>query len=184
MPTFICSPQILVQCGLGHEPSALHSLGQTEITAFFVDARIFAAWVPPSMPTLRRCPRQGTPNPGWLLGNKRNYPSKRTSRLAIHLLFPSVQVRKSTGNGESDMGAGDSVIECALMGIQQTHKPKQARKGGAAPKLQSLMQSSLRFFAALLGLGLLGYLVFRSGPGAVWKQLQAIGWGFALVILL
>ena len=82
------------------------------------------------------------------------------------------------------MGAGNSVIECALMGIQQTHKPKQARKGGAAPKLQSLMQSSLRFFAALLGLGLLGYLVFRSGPGAVWKQLQAIGWGFALVILL
>ena len=92
------------------------------------------------------------------------------------------------------MGAGNSVIECALMGIQQTHKPKkarrwrrilkQARKGGTAPKLQSLIQLSLRFFAALLGLGLLGYLVFRSGPGVVWKQLQAVGWGFALVILL
>jgi hypothetical protein len=119
---------------------------------------------------------------------------KRTSRLAIHLLFLNVQVRKSTGNGESDMGAGNSVIECALMGIQQTHKPKKARrwrrilklarKGGSAPRLQSLIQLSLRFFAALLGLGLLGYLVFRSGPGAVWKQLQAVGWGFALVILL
>ena len=119
---------------------------------------------------------------------------KRTSRLAIHLLFLNVQVRKSTGNGESDVGAGNSVIECALMGIQQTHKPKkariwrrilkQARKGGTAPRLQSLIQLSLRFFAALLGLGLLGYLVFRSGPGAVWKQLQAVGWGFALVILL
>ena len=119
---------------------------------------------------------------------------KRTSRLAIHLLFLNVQVRKSTGNGESDMGAGNSVIECALMGIQQTHKPKKARrwrrilklarKGGSAPRLQSLIQLSLRFFAALLGLGLLGYLVFRTGPGAVWKQLQAVGWGFALVIIL
>jgi len=114
--------------------------------------------------------------------------------LAIHLLFLNVQVRKSTGNGESDMGAGNSVIQCALMGIQQTHKPKKARrwrrilklarKGGTAPKLQPLIQFSLRFFAALLGLGLLGYLVFRSGPGAVWKQLQAVSWGFALVILL
>ena len=92
------------------------------------------------------------------------------------------------------MGAANSVIECALMGIQPTHKPKkarrwrrifkQARKGGTAPRLRSLIQLSLRFFAALLGLGLLGYLVFRSGPGAVWKQLQAVGWGFALVILL
>ena len=92
------------------------------------------------------------------------------------------------------MGAGNSVIECALMGIQQTHEPKQARrwrrilklarKGGTAPRLQSLIRLSLRFFAALLGLGLLGYLVFRSGPGAVWHQLQAVGWGLALVILL
>ncbi len=92
------------------------------------------------------------------------------------------------------MRTGHSVIECALMEIQQTHKPKKARiwrrilkqvrKGGTAPRLQSLIQLSLRFFAALLGLGLLGYLVFRSGPGAVWKQLQAVGWGFALVILL
>jgi hypothetical protein len=110
--------------------------------------------------------------------------------LAIHLLFLNVQVRKSTGNGESDMG----VIECALMGIQQTRKPKKAgrwrrilkrvRQGRSAPRLQSLIQFSLRCFAALLGLGLLGYLVFRSGPEAVWKQLQAVGWGFALVILL
>ena len=92
------------------------------------------------------------------------------------------------------MGAGNSVIECALMGIQQTHKPKktegwrrileQVRKDSTAPRLQSLMQFSLRFVAALLGLGLLSYLVFRTGPGVVWKQLQAVGWGFALVILL
>lgn len=92
------------------------------------------------------------------------------------------------------MGAGNSVIECALMGIQQTHKPKkvrrwrgilkQVRKGGTAPRLQSLIQLSLRLFAALLGLGLLGYLVFRTGPGVVWNQLQAVGWGLALIIIL
>jgi hypothetical protein len=40
------------------------------------------------------------------------------------------------------------------------------------------------FVASPLGLGLMGYLVFRSGPVAVWKQLQAVGWGFAFVILL
>jgi len=92
------------------------------------------------------------------------------------------------------MGAGNSVIDCALMGIQQMQKPKKAsrwrrilklaREGGPAPRLKSLIRRSLRFFAALLGFGLLAYLVFRSGPGAVWKQLQAVGWGFALVILL
>jgi Lysylphosphatidylglycerol synthase TM region len=92
------------------------------------------------------------------------------------------------------VGAGNSIIECALMGIQQTHKPKkatrwrsilkQARKRSAAPRPQSLIQPALRFFAALLGFGLLGYLVFRSGPGAVWKELQTVGWGFGLVILL
>src|SRR5271157_1101663 len=92
------------------------------------------------------------------------------------------------------MGAGNSVIECALMEIQHTHKPKKprrwrnilkpARKCGTGPRLQSLIRLSLRFVAALLGLGLLGYLIFRSGPGAVWKQLQAVGWGFTLVILL
>jgi len=80
------------------------------------------------------------------------------------------------------------------MGIQRTDKPKKARrwrsilkqirKGNTAPRRQSLIQFSLRFFAALLGFSLLGYLVFRSGPVAVWKQLQAVGWGFALVILL
>ena len=83
------------------------------------------------------------------------------------------------------MGAGNSVIECALTENPQTQKPKtriwrsilkRVRKGGTAP--------TLRFFAALLGLGLLGYLVFRSGPGAVWKQLQAVGWGVGLIIVL
>ena len=92
------------------------------------------------------------------------------------------------------MGASNSIIECALIGIQQTQRPKKAsrwrnifrraHKGGAAPRTQSLIQLSLRLCAALLGVGLLGYLVFRSGPRDVWKELQAVGWGFAVVILL
>lgn len=52
------------------------------------------------------------------------------------------------------------------------------------PKFQFLTRILLRFFAALLGLGLLGYLVFRTGPGVVWKQVQEVGWGLALVIIL
>jgi hypothetical protein len=27
-------------------------------------------------------------------------------------------------------------------------------------------------------------MVFRAGPGAVWKQVQAVGWGLALIIIL
>jgi len=50
--------------------------------------------------------------------------------------------------------------------------------------LQSLTRVSLRVFAALLGLGLLGYLVLRAGPELVWKQVQAVGWGLALIIIL
>ena len=50
--------------------------------------------------------------------------------------------------------------------------------------LQSLTRVSLRVFAALLGLGLLGYLVLRAGPEAIWKQVQAVGWGLALIIIL
>ena len=90
------------------------------------------------------------------------------------------------------MAAADSVIECALMGNQQTHEPKKAvrwrwilklgRGNGGAPKSRSLLRGSLRFFAALFGLGLLSYLVFRTGAGTVWKQLEAVGWGLPLVI--
>ncbi len=90
------------------------------------------------------------------------------------------------------MGAANSVMERALLEVPQTHKSKKASRWrrvlkqarSTAPRLQSLIQLSLRFFAALLGLGLLGYLVFRTGPGVVWKQLQAVGWGLALIIIL
>lgn len=51
-------------------------------------------------------------------------------------------------------------------------------------KFHSLTRISLRFLAALLGLGLLAFLVFRTGPGIVWKELQTVGWGVALIIIL
>jgi hypothetical protein len=98
MPIFIFSPQMLVRCrARAWIFCRLHSLGQTGITAFFVDTRIFVAWALPSMPTWRHCPRQGTPNPDWLLGKSEINAIKRISRLAIHLLFHNLQVRKSTG---------------------------------------------------------------------------------------
>jgi hypothetical protein len=52
------------------------------------------------------------------------------------------------------------------------------------PKAKSLIRKSLRFFAAVLGLGLVGYLVLRTGPGLVWNQIQTVGWGLALIIIL
>ena len=51
-------------------------------------------------------------------------------------------------------------------------------------KFQSLSRISVRLFAATLGLGLLAYLVFRTGPEVVWKQVQVVGWGFSLLIIL
>jgi hypothetical protein len=51
-------------------------------------------------------------------------------------------------------------------------------------KLKCLIRNSFAYFATLLGLGLLGYLVFRTGPGVVWKQLQAVGWGLVVIIIL
>jgi len=51
-------------------------------------------------------------------------------------------------------------------------------------KLQFLIRIFLRLFAAFFGLGLLGYLVFRTGFGVVWKQIQTVGWGLVLVIIL
>ena len=90
------------------------------------------------------------------------------------------------------MGGVSSVIECAFTKAQNTHIHNRVRRwgrilargGGGAPRLRSLMRFSLRTFAALLGLALLGYLVFRAGPAVVWKQLQAVGWGVSLIIVL
>lgn len=92
------------------------------------------------------------------------------------------------------MGAANSLIECAFSESQRRDRHMKTRRwgrivklalgGGAAPRLRSLMRLTLRFFVAVLGLGLLGCLVFRTGPVIVWKQLQAVGWGIALIIVL
>jgi len=91
------------------------------------------------------------------------------------------------------MSAGNSVNECAPAGLQQARQDKKTRRwarivklvrGGLAPRFRSFFRFSLRFLAALLGVGLLGYLVFRTGPALVWKQLQVVGWGVALIIIL
>jgi Lysylphosphatidylglycerol synthase TM region len=68
--------------------------------------------------------------------------------------------------------------------VSSHHWTNQVLIGASVPKFESLTQISLRFFAALLGLGLLGYLVFRAGSGVVWKQVHAVGWGLALIIIL
>jgi hypothetical protein len=52
------------------------------------------------------------------------------------------------------------------------------------PNFRYLLRSFFRSFVLLLGVSLLGYMVFRTGPGAVWKQVQAVGWGLALIIIL
>ena len=51
-------------------------------------------------------------------------------------------------------------------------------------RIRRLIWIACRLFAPLLGVALLGYMVFRTGPGAVWKQIQAVGWGLAVIIFL
>ena len=49
---------------------------------------------------------------------------------------------------------------------------------------RSLIRASLRVFAPLLGLSLMGFLLFRTGAGTVWRQIQTVGWGLGLIIVL
>jgi phosphatidylglycerophosphate synthase len=51
-------------------------------------------------------------------------------------------------------------------------------------KLRFHLKASFRFFAAVLGVGLLAYLMLRTGPQTIWKQVQAVGLGVALIIVL
>jgi Lysylphosphatidylglycerol synthase TM region len=44
--------------------------------------------------------------------------------------------------------------------------------------------SALRVLAAILGIGLLAYLVCRIGPAALLKQTLAVGWGMLLILFL
>ncbi len=51
-------------------------------------------------------------------------------------------------------------------------------------KMLSLARPALRLLAALGSVALLGYLVWHSGPSALWQNLVRLGWGFAVVIAL
>jgi len=46
------------------------------------------------------------------------------------------------------------------------------------------IKGSFRFFAAALGVGLLAYLMLRTGPQTIWRQVHAVGVGVALIIVL
>lgn len=50
--------------------------------------------------------------------------------------------------------------------------------------MAKLSGSSFRIFAVLMGIGLLAYLVLRTGPQRIWSQVEAVGWGIALIIVL
>ena len=81
--------------------------------------------------------------------------------------------RARIDSGMSEMPEGSTIKQRRTMGY-----------GVRVRKLRYLARISLRLFAALFGLGLLSYLVFRAGPGGVWKQVQAVGWGLVLIIIL
>ena len=51
-------------------------------------------------------------------------------------------------------------------------------------KLPLRIKGSFRFFAAALGVGLLAYLMLRTGPQTIWKQVQTVGLGVVLIIVL
>jgi hypothetical protein len=57
-------------------------------------------------------------------------------------------------------------------------------EGRPVPKFQPIIRICVRFLVALLGLGLLAYLVFRTGPAVVWKQVHTVGWGLGVIIIL
>ena len=52
------------------------------------------------------------------------------------------------------------------------------------PNFRYFPRLVFRSFVLILGLSLLGYMLHRAGPGAVWNQVQAVGWGLALIIVL
>ena len=52
------------------------------------------------------------------------------------------------------------------------------------PNFRYLPRFLFRSFVLVLGVSLLGYMLHRAGPGAVWKHVQAVGWGLALIVIL
>lgn len=54
----------------------------------------------------------------------------------------------------------------------------------ALPNTRYYHRFFFRSFILVFGVSLLGYMLHRTGPGAVWKQVQAVGWGLVLIIIL
>jgi uncharacterized protein (TIRG00374 family) len=52
------------------------------------------------------------------------------------------------------------------------------------PNFRYTRRFFFRSFVLVLGVSLLGYMLHRAGPGAVWKQVQAVGWSLVLIIIL
>jgi len=51
-------------------------------------------------------------------------------------------------------------------------------------KLARAARMAFRFLTPLLGFGLLGYLVLRTGPQIIWNQVNAVGFGLVFIIIL
>lgn len=52
------------------------------------------------------------------------------------------------------------------------------------PKFKPLIRVSVRVVTGLLAFGLLGYSIFHAGPELVRKQIHAVGWGLAVIIVM
>lgn len=145
-----------------------------------------------NLPRWGHCPAQGTFAPPLELQGNTNEDVFTEFRLATHLLLLTLH-KYSTRRG-SEVGAANSIVQCALINTQQSHNDNGARRRGGlarfasnrgiARHLRPLFRFSLRFVAAVLGGGLLSYLILRAGPAVVWKQLQAVGWGVVIILIL
>ncbi len=51
-------------------------------------------------------------------------------------------------------------------------------------QFRSLARPLIRIFTALIGPGLLAYLVFLANPALIWRQAHSVGWGLLLIIIL
>src|SRR5271157_3791628 len=58
------------------------------------------------------------------------------------------------------------------------------RRGLAVSKATTTRQRALRAIAAVSGIALLAYLIWRAGPGNLLRNISTLGWGLALIIAL
>ncbi len=58
------------------------------------------------------------------------------------------------------------------------------RRSSSMPRVKSVIRFSSRFFAVFLGLTLLTVLVLRTGPQIIWNQVQTLGSGGMVLIIV